>query len=103
MTPEEELALKNALWDATNIFRDLRTARHTLGERKYGSMTFMENDVFRMLLEELADVANYVDYLAAKLILLQQYLEADPRLQQHIQQGNITIGLQSFKGTKEGW
>ena len=99
MSTEEELTLKNALWDVVNEFNDLRKKRHEIGQEKYGELTFLGNDVVRMMLEELADVANYVEYQAAKLLLLQRALESDPRILAI--QG--VIGTESFKGTKEGW
>ena len=80
MSTEEELTLKNALWDVVNEFNDLRKKRHEIGQEKYGELTFLGNDVVRMMLEELADVANYVEYQAAKLLLLQRALESDPRI-----------------------
>jgi hypothetical protein len=99
----EDLTIKDALWNAVNTFTDLRKKRHEIGQEKYGQFTFLSNDVIRMMLEELADVANYVEYQAAKLILLQGLLEQDPRLQELTKEGEITIGMQAFKGTKEGW
>ena len=84
-------------------FNDLRVERHKKGEEKYGHLTFLGNDVIRMMLEELADLANYIEYEAAKLLFLQQALESDPRLGTLATGGQITIGLESFKGTGEGW
>jgi hypothetical protein len=100
---DDELALKEALWDAVEAFTDLRRKRHGIGQVRYGELTFLGNDVVRMMLEELADVSNYIEYQAAKLLLLQGLLEEDPRLQQHVKDGEITIGMQAFKGTKGGW
>lgn len=100
---EDAVALRGALWDAANAFNDLRKARHEHGQQEYGEFTFLGNDVIRMMLEELADVCNYAEYMAAKLLLLQKMLEEDPRLLQHQEDGQIKIGVQSFLGTKDGW
>jgi hypothetical protein len=94
----------NAVWDAVASFNALRMERHTTGEAKYGHNTFLGNDVIRMMLEEMADMANYIEYQAAKLMLLQQQLEKDPRLIALADgQQQITIGIEAFKGTGAGW
>ena len=74
-------------------FNELRRARHEMGEEKYGERTFAGNDVVRMMAEELSDVANYCTYAFAKLMKLQELLEA-----QHPEAAD-----DSFKGTKQGW
>jgi len=84
-------------------FVELRMERHEKGAIKYGEFTFLANDVIRMMLEELADLANYAEYQAAKLLILQAVLEKDQRLLDMAHDGGITIGVQAFKGTGEGW
>lgn len=100
---DDSYMIKGAIWDATNKFNDLRKARHEMGQEKYGKFTFLGNDVIRMMLEELADLGNYVEYQAAKLLLLQEVLERDPRLAEQTKDGHISIGVEAFKGTKDGW
>jgi hypothetical protein len=84
-------------------FNELRLNRHHKGQQEYGTFTFLGNDVIRMMLEELADVANYVEYQAAKLLMLQIALEQDGRVKAWAQDGDIKIGIEAFRGTKEGW
>ena len=103
MDTEGQDDVQNALWSAANFFQELRQARHEKGEAKYGHLTFLHNDVLRMLIEELADAANYIEYLAAKLLLLQKFVEEDPRLVEYREQGNVSIGIEAFKGTGFGW
>jgi hypothetical protein len=87
-------------------FDELCVTRHEMGQEEYGQFTFLGNDVVRMMLEELADTANYCRYQAVKLMLLQQALElqlAESPLTEEGQQ-QITVGIQAFKGTKDvGW
>lgn len=88
-----------------NIFADLCEERHRAGQEEYGKFTFLGNDVIRMMIEELADTVNYCRYQAVKLLFLQTALEehlADSGLTEEGQE-EIVIGLQSFKGTREGW
>jgi hypothetical protein len=79
--------------------------RHDVGEEKYGVATYLGNDVIRMMLEELADTANYCRYQSVKLMILQNHL--DQLLNEKLtpdEQDNLTIGVEAFKGTKDvGW
>lgn len=87
-------------------FQSLCVERHNEGQYKYGKFTFLENDVIRMMLEELADTVNYCNYQAVKLMLLQEALEAQVEGSGLLKEGQqeITIGVQAFKGTKDvGW
>lgn len=88
-------------------FDSLCQARHDIGEEKYGPLTWMGNDVVRMMIEELADTANYCRYQAIKLMLLQTQLEVELANgsigAERDENDNITIGVKAFKGTKEGW
>lgn len=101
--PSEEEILEAAIRKASETFTRLRAIRHETGEEKYGRFTFVQNDVVRMMLEELADLCNYAEYQAAKLLCLQVALEEDPELNALTRDGSISIGVQAFKGTKEGW
>jgi hypothetical protein len=95
--------LKAAIRKALNEFNALRLQRHRKGAEEYGEFTFLGNDVIRMMLEELADTTNYIEYQATKLLLLQKALEQDSRLTQLTTDGEIKIGIEAFRGTKEGW
>lgn len=81
-------------------FASLRQTRYQNGVAEYGMFTFLGNDVIRMMMEELADTANYCEMQFVKLMLLQQYLVAELG---PVDGDQITIGLEAFKGTKEGW
>lgn len=87
-------------------FDALCEERHAEGQQKYGALTFLGNDVVRMLLEELADTTNYCRMQAVKLLALQEQLENV--LADEFGDGDnvdeITIGVKAFKGTKDvGW
>lgn len=57
----------------------------------------------RMMLEELADTANYCRMQSIKLLILQQAVEADLS-DLADKEGEITIGVKAFKGAGEiGW
>jgi hypothetical protein len=86
-------------------FIQLRDDRNAAGAEEYGAITFLGNDVIRMMLEELADTANYCEMQAIKLLILQERLEAEMTEHGMIEDGDakVDIGFQSFKGTKDGW
>lgn len=90
------------LQDLSKFFDELCQKRHEMGEKEYGSFTFMGNDVVRMMIEELADTANYCRYQAVKLLLLQEWLEEELEGKSDAD-GNISVGVQSFKGVGEFW
>jgi hypothetical protein len=48
--------------------------RHNKGQEEYGTFTFLGADTVEMMLEELADAANYARYHFIKLRLLQMRL-----------------------------
>lgn len=83
-------------------FFELRTKRHEAGAAEYGAFTFLGNDVVRMMMEELADTANYCEMQFIKLRFLQDALEEDQKGKVN-KDGEITLGLKAFKGTKAGW
>jgi hypothetical protein len=77
--------------------------RHAKGAQEYGEITFLGNDVVRMLLEEMADVVNYCRMQAVKLLILQNRLETEV-LPDATDDGEVNLGWQAFKGTKPtGW
>jgi hypothetical protein len=83
-------------------FDKLCVDRHEDGAARYGATTFLENDVVRMMLEELADTANYCRMQAIKLLVLQDRLEAQLEEQNMVEGDNL--GFKQFKGTKNvGW
>lgn len=106
MTDKEfEEQVVEYLNDKAETFAKLCNERHEAGAQEYGELTFLENDIVRMMLEELADVTNYCRMHAIKLLVLQDQLES--KLQKDddlIQGGDIQMGFKSFKGTKDvGW
>lgn len=87
-------------------FERLCVERHEKGQLEYGKFTFLENDVVRMMVEELADTVNYCRYQAVKLMLLQTALEEQLVDSPLLKEGDdsITIGVKAFKGVGEvGW
>lgn len=91
-----------AMQEKSDLFDELCKRRWEAGAEEYGPFTFLGNDIIRMMAEEMADIANYNRMQFIKIMLLAEMLEdeladkADP-------EGNITIGVKSFKGTGEGW
>ena len=81
---------------AVEAFQYLISERHRDGAERYGEITFLGNDVVRMMLEELANTVNYCTMQAVKLLILQKKLE---------ESGQATeMGITSFEGTKKvGW
>jgi len=86
-------------------FHELCRERHEHGQSEYGELTFLGNDVTRMLIEELADTVNYCTMQAVKLMMLESRFEAEvlPRLEEG-KLATSELGFQAFKGTKDvGW
>lgn len=99
----QELILATLLQAKSDQFDKLCAERHEAGAAEYGALTFLGNDVVRMMAEELADTANYCRMQFIKLMVLQDMLEAEFEGKAD-GEGNITIGVQSFKGTGDkGW
>ncbi len=102
---EEAQEVAEYLNELSLRFTTLMAERHAAGQEEYGAFTFLGNDVVRMMLEELADTANYCRMQAVKLMMLQDTLEEslgdgvyDP------EKADIEIGFAAFKGTKDvGW
>lgn len=93
--------IQDLIADAATQFIELAAARLTKGQEQYGDFAFMENDVIRMMQEELIDIANYAQMQFIKLSLLQAYLVTRLGTDQAVSLDEIGIG--TFKGTKEGW
>jgi len=115
-TPEPPQALapaqeaenfSNMLNEYAAKFDTLCQERHNAGAAEYGHFTFLENDVLRMMMEELADTSNYCRMQAIKLLMLQEVLEeqlGEKLTGQVSKDGDIQFGAQAFKGTKDvGW
>jgi hypothetical protein len=92
----EELSTLMSQW--SEAFDQLCQERHEAGAAEYGHFTFLGNDVLRMMMEELADTANYCRMQFIKLMMLGAMLEGDERFRQS------DMGAQAFKGVGEtGW
>jgi hypothetical protein len=82
-------------------FDKLCEERHAAGQKEYGEFTFLGNDVIAMMLEELADTANYCRYQYIKLMMLQSMLVEKIGDQPQAVQN---FGIGSFKGAGDvGW
>lgn len=100
----QEFDITQAIAEYSTAFDILCQERHEAGAREYGAFTFVGNDVIRMMMEELADTSNYCRMQFIKLMMLQHILEAQREGLGDVTEGNITIGLGSFKGVGEtGW
>jgi hypothetical protein len=100
MADTEAEALAAAIEAYSAAFDNLCQERHEAGAKEYGVITFLGNDVVRMMMEELADTANYCRMQFIKLMMLQGMLEVDPR----VQEGTFGGGENGFKGVGEvGW
>jgi hypothetical protein len=94
--------LEELLNEKADAFDKLCEDRHFEGQKEYGAISFLGNDVVRMMLEELADTTNYCRMQGIKLLILQE------RLEEQVGQGmigeDINMDFTPFKGTKEtGW
>lgn len=80
-------------------FDEMAVERHNFGRQKYGELTWLEKDIMQEAMYELLDMANYARYQYIKLRMLQMAIAEDPRLEKlEDADGNITIGVGSFKG-----
>jgi hypothetical protein len=59
---------------ASNMFDDLCLKRHEGGAEEYGPFAFLKNDMIKMMIEEMCDVANYARYEFIKLVILDKKL-----------------------------
>lgn len=98
-TDDEQQEFEKYLEHQYMVFEKLRIERHEKGQQEYGEFTFLENDIIRMMLEELADVVNYATMHAVKLLMLNDQMAEELGDKQKVQ-----IGFEAFKGTKDvGW
>jgi hypothetical protein len=63
-------ALKATVQELSDLFDRTCQERHEKGSEEYGQLTYLENDTVGMLLEELADAANYARYTFIRIALL---------------------------------
>ncbi len=109
MTDEEVLAkqMTELVKSYSEAFDTLVMERHQAGAKEYGVFTFLENDVVRMMAEELADTANYCRMQFIKLMILNDFILDKVATQDGPpvdDEGNITIGVKAFKGAGgTGW
>lgn len=73
--------LDELIAQAQGKFSSERQHRHDMGAQKYGPVKFLEpdNDLFRMLQEELVDAANYAEYLFIRLEIIRNAMEGLPQ------------------------
>lgn len=83
-------------------FDKLCQQRYEIGAQEYGPFTFLENDVIRMMAEELVDIANYARMQFVKLMIMQGALVGEVR-KTDSQAVVESFGMNSFKGAKDGW
>ncbi len=77
----------------------MRVERHNKGQKEYGTVTFLENDMFSMVLEELADAMNYLEYQYIKFRLLQEVIGKQPDDALGVER-RIYVGSDSFKNSE---
>lgn len=100
-TPDE-LILEEVVATYSAAFDKLCLERHRKGQVEYGNFTFIQNDIVRMMMEELADTTNYCRMQFIKLMMLQRALEEDLEGKDELVSRQMGVG--AFKGTGEvGW
>ena len=106
LADQEAAELLETMQDYSNAFDKLSQERHEAGAAEYGQLTFLENDVIRMMAEELADTANYCRMQFIKLMMINNML-VDKLAADGITEddtNSIGVGVKAFKGTKDtGW
>lgn len=96
----------NIFQEYSDSFDRLCQERHEAGQAEYGKFTFIQNDVVKMMAEELADTANYCRMQFIKLMILQNMLvdELNDKGQTSSGEFNLGVGPGAFKGVGEvGW
>ena len=58
-----------------NDFIGLIESRARTGAEEYGEFTFMKNNTFDMMIEELADIVNYCRFTYIKLRIFQEEVQ----------------------------
>lgn len=80
----------NTVQELSDYYDKMCQERHTVGQQKYGELTFLQNNTLEMALEELADMGNYIRYAFIRVSILMMQLE---ELSQQ----------QGFTSTKKSW
>lgn len=104
--PDEAAHIAITIAEYSEAFDKLAQERHIAGAKEYGVVTFLGNDVIRMMMEELADTANYCRMQFIKLMMLQHMLEQDPQVPIAVAENELGFGTaeSAFKGAGEvGW
>lgn len=98
LTPEQLAHMQ----ELAELFETLRYVRHQKGQEEYGVATFLENDLIRMMCEELADTANYCQYQFIKLMTLQERLTE--MLESTGDEDQLAqMGIGTFRGAGKEW
>jgi hypothetical protein len=63
--------------DKADEFRELVRDKMAVGQEKYGTFTWLENDTVDMALQELADLTNYTLFTAVKLLMLRDMVAGE--------------------------
>lgn len=71
----EQMATADQIQQLFQLFDKTCAERHAFGAKKYGELDYLDNEVAKMMLEELADVANYARYAFVKVCILIGLLE----------------------------
>ncbi len=58
-------------------FQALKDQRWIEGAAEYGAFGFIQNDMVRFAIEEIADLANYAEMLYIKLRIMERKLDAN--------------------------
>lgn len=83
----------------SELFDDICQKRWEAGAEEYGDFTFLGNDIIRMMIEELADTANYARMQVIKLLALNEMVSEELKDTEAAK----TLGFDSFKGSGLGW
>lgn len=81
----------------SNEFDAMCQERHAMGAKKYGEGTWQDNDLARMMQEEIVDLANYARYAFIKVALLAEVGNLNPP-STFVSEGEIkpTLGYAAF-------
>lgn len=79
--------------ELSKLFDHLSRERWVAGAEAYGPTAFMKNDVLRMMIEELVDMANYARMQVIKMLYIAELAENQ----------STSMGADDFRGTGEGW
>lgn len=101
LDPVAEAEVANEMQRMSDLFDNLCFVRHQAGQKEYGKYTFLGNDVIRMMVEELADTANYCRYQAIKLMILQQRLTE--QFEGNGEEQMEELGINTFRGAGRAW